>query len=111
MLTSQHKTPHSGYHWDGIADNYFEGWYLRLTLPEIKETFAFMYSIENPIGGKHNSCGAIQILGIDEQYLCRTIPNVNNFWASKNSFSFGHWGKNNLTIKPQLLSTKEFTNS
>lgn len=111
MLILKQQTPHSGYHWDGIADNYFEGWYLRVTVPEIKKTFAFMYSIENPIGGKHNSGGAVQILGIDEQYICRTIPNIKRFWASKNSLSFGHWNKHDLTIKPQLLSTKEFTNN
>ena len=109
MLISQQQTPHSGYHWNGIADNFFEGWYLRVTLPELQETFAFMYSIENPIGGKHNSGGAVQILGIDEQYICRTIDNVQGFWASKNSLSFGHWHKHNLKIKPQLLATEKFS--
>lgn len=101
-------TPHSGYHWDGIAKNYFEGWYLRVTIPEIEQTFAFMYSIENPIG-ENNSGGAVQILGFNEQYLCRSFPSVKNFWASKNSFSFGHWNKHNLAIKPQLISTEEFS--
>ena len=102
------QTPHSGYHWDGIAKNYFEGWYLRVTIPEIEQTFAFMYSIENPIDSK-NSGGAVQILGFDEQYICRTIPNVKQFWASKNSFSFGHWSKHNLAIKSQQISPQKFT--
>ena len=101
------QTPHSGYHGDGIAKNYFEGWYLRVTIPEIEQTFAFMYSIENLLG--ENSGGAVQILGFNEQYLCRSLPEAKQFWASKNSFSFGHWNKHNLTIKPQLISTKEFT--
>ena len=69
-------TPHSGYHWDGKAQSFFEGWYFRITLPEIEQTFAFMYSIADPIGGKSNSGGAAQILGIEEQYLCRTFPDV-----------------------------------
>ncbi|VEP18178.1 conserved hypothetical protein [Hyella patelloides LEGE 07179] len=111
LPTLLRQTPHNGYHWDGIAKNYFEGWYLRLTLPEIEQTFAFMYSIENPLGGKHNSGGAVQILGIDEQYICRTIPNVNQFWASKDNFSFGHWSKYNLATKPQLLSPQKFINN
>jgi tocopherol cyclase len=105
------KTPHSGFHGDGIAKKYFEGWYLKVTLPEIEQTFAFMYSIENPFDKESYSGGAVQILGIDEQYLCRTFPDVKQFWASKNIFSFGHWGKHNLAIQPQLLSSQEFTNN
>ncbi|WP_036485872.1 tocopherol cyclase family protein [Myxosarcina sp. GI1] len=101
------QTPHSGYHWDRFAPRYFEGWYYRLTLPEIGQTFAFMYSIEDPIGERANSGGAVQILGIDEQYLCRTFPDVRGFFAAKDSLSFGHWG-NKLSIAPQLLSTSEF---
>ncbi len=85
------QTPHSGYHWNGITRSYFEGWYFRVTLPEIAQTFAFMYSIEDPIGGQSNSGGAVQILGIDEEYLSRTFPNVKKFWASHNSLSLGHW--------------------
>ena len=105
------QTPHSNYHWDGIIKSFFEGWYLRVTLPEIKETFAFMYSIENPLGDSSYSGGAVQILGINEEYLCRTIPNVKQFWADKNKFSFGHWsklGNAHQNIKPQLLSPQEF---
>ena len=100
--------PHSGYHWNKITANYFEGWYFRLTLPEIEQTFAFMYSIQDPGGKQANSGGAVQILGIDETYLCRTINNVDKFFAAKDNFSFGHWGKTNFKTKPQLLSSAEF---
>jgi tocopherol cyclase len=102
------KTPHSGYHWDGITKSYFEGWYLRLTLPEIAQTFAFMYSIQDPIGEQPHSGGAVQILGIDEQYLCRTFPDVNKFFGDRNSLTFGHWHQTDLQISPQLLSTTKF---
>ena len=117
------QTPHSGYHWDGNAQSYFEGWYLKLTLPEIKQTFAFMYSLEDPLGRskkaqRNNSGGAVQILGIDEEYLCRTFPHVKGFWADKHSFSFGHWGKRQLDqidrdrpkfdLKPQALAIAKF---
>lgn len=101
-------TPHSGYHWNSITKSYFEGWYLRLTLPEIKQTFAFMYSIQDPIGGQANSGGAVQILGIDEGYLCRTFPDVRKFFAAKDCLSFGHWHQTDLQISPQLLPTAKF---
>ena len=100
--------PHGGYHWNLIDRNYFEGWYYRLTLPEIKQTFAFMYSIQDPTGDCPNSGGAVQILGIDETYLCRTFNNTNRFFAARNSLSFGHWSRTNLTVKPCLLSTQKF---
>jgi len=87
------QTPHSGYHWDGITKSYFEGWYFRVTLPEIAQTFAFMYSIEDPIGEQSNSGGAVQILGIDEAYLSRTLPDVKKFSASRTSLELEHWGK------------------
>lgn len=104
------QTPHSGYHWDGNSDRFFEGWYFRVTLPEIGETFAFMYSIEDPIGGQPHSGGAAQILGPADQYLCRTFPNVDNFWAAKDFLGLGHWGRTNLQSKPRLLATKDFQN-
>ena len=102
------QIPHSGYQWNGITKSYFEGWYFRLTLPEIKQTFAFMYSIQDPIGGQANSGGAVQILGIDEKYLCRTLPDVGQFYAAKNFLSFRHWHQTDLQISPQLLPTAKF---
>lgn len=88
------QTPHSGYHWDNITKNFFEGWYFRVTLPEILQTFAFMYSISDPIGEQTNSGGAVQILGIDEEYLSRTFPDVKQFWASRDSLDLEHWREN-----------------
>ncbi|MBE9046793.1 tocopherol cyclase family protein [Pleurocapsales cyanobacterium LEGE 10410] len=102
------KTPHHGYHWNQIAPQYFEGWYFRLTLPKSDQTFAFMYSIEDPLGNQSNSGGAVQILGTDETYLCRTFTDVEKFFADSNDLSFGHWGKSDLTSAPQLLSPREF---
>lgn len=104
------RTPHSGYHWNQITSRYFEGWYFRLTLPEIEQTFSFMYSIEDPLGHKPNSGGAVQILGIDEAYLIRTFPNVDKFFAAQNKLAFGHWHQTNRETKPQLLSSAEFRN-
>ncbi|ELS03487.1 hypothetical protein Xen7305DRAFT_00032110 [Xenococcus sp. PCC 7305] len=98
------QTPHSGYHWNGITKSYFEGWYFRVTLPEIAQTFAFMYSIEDPIGRQANSGGAVQILGIDEAYLSRTFPDVQQFWASRNSLELKHW-KNPENNQPAKSSS------
>jgi len=85
------QTPHSGYHWSGRGDRFFEGWYYRVTLPEIRQTFAFMYSIEDPLGDQFCSGGAAQILGPDDGYLCRTFPNVDGFWAWPSRLGLGHW--------------------
>ena len=94
------QTPHSGYHWDGSDRRFFEGWYYRVTLPEQRQTFAFMYSIEDPIGGKPYSGGAAQILGPDDEYICRTFPDVSKFWAWRNALGLGHWGKIDPPMTP-----------
>ncbi|RMF64017.1 MAG: tocopherol cyclase, partial [Cyanobacteria bacterium J069] len=87
------KTPHSGYHWTNGGSRFFEGWYLRLILPDLAESFAFMYSIEDPQGGTPYSGGTAQILGPQHEYLCRTFPDVRGFWGDRHSFALGHWGK------------------
>jgi len=82
--------PHSGYHWRGQRSRFFEGWYLRLTLPDAAQTFAFMYSIDDPSGGKPLSGGVAQMLGPDERYYCRTFPDVSRFWAWPHQLGLGH---------------------
>jgi tocopherol cyclase len=103
------ETPHSGYHWNGCDRNFFEGWYFRITLPKIGASFAFMYSIEDPSGTSTNSGGAVQIIGINEQYLLSRFPDISKFWADRHQLGLGHWGETNLDIRPQLLSVEEFT--
>jgi tocopherol cyclase len=102
------QTPHSGYHWNGVDGGFFEGWYFRVTLPKIRESFAFMYSIEDPSGSIERSGGAVQMLGIDEQHLISILPNRTKFWATKDHLGLGHWNETNLAISPQLLSVAEF---
>jgi len=84
-------TPHSGYHWDGSARRFFEGWYVRLILPECGESFAFMYSIDDPAGQSALSGGAAQILGPGEQYHVTWLPDVCGFWAWPHRLGVGHW--------------------
>lgn len=100
-------TPHSGYHWDGSDRRFFEGWYYRVTLPDCGQTFAFMYSIEDPIGGQPHSGGSAQILGPQDQYLCRTFPDVTKFWAWPDRLGLGHWGRAALG-QPRYLPAEEF---
>jgi len=102
------QTPHSGYHWDRSSRRFFEGWYYRVTIPEIEQTFAFMYSIEDPIGGKPHSGGAAQVLGPNDEYLLRTFPDVNKFWAKNDVLALGHWGKTDLQSQPLYLFPAEF---
>jgi tocopherol cyclase len=85
------QTPHSGYHWDGSADRFFEGWYYRVTLPLSGQSFGFMYSIDDPIGAKPQSGGAAQILGAGDRYVWRTFPDARGFWGSKHSLALSHW--------------------
>ena len=85
-------TPHSGYHWAHSQRRFFEGWYFRLTLPEIGASFAFMYSIDNPTGYSTLSGGAAQILGPGETYLYCPLPDVRQFWAWPHRLGLGHWG-------------------
>lgn len=83
-------TPHSGYHWRGGSHRFFEGWYLRLSLPQLGQAVAFMYSIDDPAGGAPHSGGAAQILGPDDAYCCRTFPDVSRFWAWRDRNGLGH---------------------
>lgn len=101
------QTPHSGYHWDGSSRLFFEGWYYRVTLPECGQTFAFMYSIEDPTGNQPYSGGAAQILGANDEYLCRTFPNVQKFWAWQDALGLGHWGKSQRS-EAGYLKAEEF---
>ena len=102
------QVPHDGYHWNGRDRNFFEGWYFRVTLPKIRESFAFMYSMEDPSGTSAHHGGAVQILGIDEQHLAYTFPDPHHFWASKHRLALGHWDRTKLDLQPQLLSALEF---
>jgi len=113
-LINSLQTPHSGYHWNGSErQRFFEGWYYRVTLPDgcspgNPQTFAFMYSIEDPSGGSPHSGGAAQILGANDEYLCRTFPDVNQFWAWRHALGLGHWRKTDLSQKPDYLEPEDF---
>ena len=97
------QTPHSGYQWDGYTHGFFEGWYFRITLPRPRATFAFMYSIQDPIGGQPYSGGVAQVLGPGDTYLCRSFPQAQLFWAWSEGLGLGHWRQPSSHQSPGFL--------
>lgn len=96
------RTPHSGYHFDGTARLFFEGWYFKVAIPESRQSFCFMYSAENPAfpngmsmldtalyGPRFTGVGA-QILGADDKYICQYTRESNNFWGSRHELMLGN---------------------
>jgi tocopherol cyclase len=71
-------------------DAVFEGWYWRVTLPGDGQSFALIYSIEDPLGtGKFSGVGA-QVMGPDDGYILQYSRSINNnFWAARNALELG----------------------
>lgn len=108
MIQHPLETPHSGYHWQGGLNRFFEGWYFRVTLIDCRQTFAFMYSIEDPAGSTPTCGGAAQILGAEDQYICRTFPDVRSFWAWRSNLGLGHWRLWKDGVFPAYLDPDRF---
>jgi tocopherol cyclase len=66
-----------------------------VSIPERKQSFCFMYSVENPAftkkltalevaqhGPRYTGVGA-QILGADDKYICQYSEESQYFWGSK----------------------------
>lgn len=76
------------YHFDGSSRQFFEGWYFKVSIPEAKQSFAWMYVSANP-GSKTgesvhtatSSSGFAQVMGADEEYLLQDAPTLKRFWA------------------------------
>lgn len=96
------RTPHSGYHFDGSTRKFFEGWYFKVAIPQRRQSFCFMYSVENPAfykklgaleiaqhGLRFTGVGA-QILGADDKYICQYSDESHNFWGSKDELMLGN---------------------
>ncbi|XP_010049096.2 tocopherol cyclase, chloroplastic [Eucalyptus grandis] len=96
------RTPHSGYHFDRSSRKFFEGWYFKVSIPESRQSFCFMYSVENPAfpkklsalevaqyGPRYTGVGA-QILGADDKYICQFSEESANFWGSRHELVLGN---------------------
>ncbi|CAM6089266.1 unnamed protein product [Calypogeia fissa] len=100
------RSPHSGYHFDGSSRRFFEGWYFKVSIPEVQESFAWMYSVEDPgwpsgLGGLESLLGGpkfpgvgTQIMGANDEYIFQFDSDVKTFWGSRHELSLGH------TFKP-----------
>ena len=116
------RTPHSGYHFAGQRRSWFEGWYFRVTLPEERKSFAFMYSIEDPAGGSARSGMGVQVMGPrmeegckggEEGYLCHYTRNVHRFWGDERALELGACLERDarepaLEVPRSMLSAEDF---
>ncbi|GLT52865.1 hypothetical protein SLA2020_261780 [Shorea laevis] len=106
------RTPHSGYHFDGSTRKFFEGWYFKVSIPERKQSFCFMYSVENPAfpkkltalelaqhGSRYTGVGA-QILGADDKYICQYSEESQYFWGSRHELILGNTFNAEKELKP-----------
>jgi tocopherol cyclase len=94
------KSRHAGYHGPGSPQRFFEGWYYRISLPIEGESFAFMYSIEDPGREKSTSGGFAQVLGPSDERVYQLFPNTKRFWASRQQLALGHWHEDAGTSAP-----------
>ncbi|KAK8654833.1 hypothetical protein V6N13_107430 [Hibiscus sabdariffa] len=106
------RTPHSGYHFDGTPRQFFEGWYFKVSIPERKQSFCFMYSVENPAfrkkltpletlqhGPRFTGVGA-QILGAYDKYICQYTEESPNFWGRRHELVLGNTFVPNKASQP-----------
>ncbi|KAG8375575.1 hypothetical protein BUALT_Bualt10G0114800 [Buddleja alternifolia] len=116
------RTPHSGYHFDGTARKFFEGWYFKVSIPECRQSFCFMYSVENPAfpkklskleeaqyGPRFTGVGA-QILGADDKYICQYTEESRNFWGNRNELMLGNTFVSQKNMQPpkKEMTPQEF---
>uniref|UniRef100_A0A7N0U7X6 Tocopherol cyclase n=1 Tax=Kalanchoe fedtschenkoi TaxID=63787 RepID=A0A7N0U7X6_KALFE len=116
------RTPHSGYHFDGSTRPFFEGWYFKVAIPEIRQSFCFMYTVENPAfrkmlsplevlenGPLYTGTG-VQILGADDKYICRYSQESGSFWGNRHELMLGNTflSKDNLPPPDAEVHPQEF---
>ncbi|CAO2825939.1 unnamed protein product [Amaranthus hypochondriacus] len=100
------------YHFDGSTRQFFEGWYFKVSIPEKRQSFCFMYSVENPAfrkpltpieeakyGRRFTGVGA-QILGADDKYICQFQEESENFWGSRHELMLGNTFKSSGSSQP-----------
>ncbi|KAI8472481.1 MAG: tocopherol cyclase-domain-containing protein [Monoraphidium minutum] len=82
--------PHSGYHFDGSGRRFFEGWYWKVTIPENGQSFALIYSVEDPGDSRSGVRGVgVQVMGADDGYICQFSKDTSAFWGARNSLELG----------------------
>lgn len=61
----------------------------QVTIPENGQSFALIYSIEDPLGNTQQAGVGLQVMGPDDGYICQFDKDVKSFWASRNSLELG----------------------
>ena len=56
MLAGQARADSNAYHWNG-QEQFFEGWYFKVSDPVSRKSFLFIYAVLNPDGGSPHSQG------------------------------------------------------
>ncbi|KAH7373278.1 hypothetical protein KP509_17G047900 [Ceratopteris richardii] len=110
---------HHSYHFEGSKRRFFEGWYFRLTLPEEKTSFAFIYTIEDPAftgclsdfdrreyGPRFPGTGA-QIMEGENNFLFQYSQETRNFWANRHELALG----NTFVAHPGQIPPKDEVSS
>ncbi|XP_042004449.1 probable tocopherol cyclase, chloroplastic isoform X2 [Salvia splendens] len=112
LATAPSEPVHSGFHFDGTARKFFEGWYFKVSIPECRQSFCFMYSLENPAfskklsrleeaqyGPRSTGIGA-QILGADDKFICQFSEESKNFWGDRDELMLGSTFVPQKNMKP-----------
>jgi tocopherol cyclase len=77
------------YHFDGSSHEFFEGWYFKVSILEVKQSFAWMYVSKNlgtatssskREGGACGPSSVAQIMGANDEYLFQDQPFVKSLW-------------------------------
>lgn len=86
----QFQTPHKGYHYAGQqGQRFFEGWYWRVCLPGSANSFALIYSIEDPRGDSAFSGVGAQVMGPGDGYILQYSKDTSAFWADRGRLALG----------------------
>ncbi|CAK7353276.1 unnamed protein product [Dovyalis caffra] len=84
------------------AENVGSGWYFKVSIPERKQNFCIIYTVENPAfqkklsglevaqnGPRSTGVGA-QILGADDKFIFQHSEESQNFWGSRHELMLGN---------------------
>lgn len=61
----------------------------QVTIPENGQSFALIYSIEDPLANTPQAGVGLQVMGPNDGYICQFSKDVRTFWASRNSLELG----------------------
>ena len=61
----------------------------QVMMPEAKESFSLIYSVQNPDGNSTRSGIGAQVMGPRDGYMIQYDYDVRKFWASSSSLTLG----------------------